>query len=257
MVDIHSHILPGWDDGSRSMAESLEMLRIAVDSGTTDIVATPHANSEFPFQPDVVNRIFSELQAAADGTIKLHLGCDFHVQFENVQDALRNPTKYTINHGAYLMVELPEVMSLPVIRDILSRLREVGIVPVITHPERNTHLQGLRDSTELARWVEEGTLLQVTGQSLLGRFGNLAQRCAAGLMKGDLVHFIASDAHDAKDRTPRLAEAFGWVESRYGRSRAERLFRLNPAAAVSGSPIERVYAGDEQNEAKKWWAFWK
>ncbi len=239
------------------MAESLEMLRIAADSGTTDIVATPHANSEFPFQPEVVNRIFAELQEAAIGIVKVHLGCDFHVQFENVQDALQNPTKYTINHGPYLMVELPEVMNLPVIRDILSRLQNVGIVPVITHPERNTHLQGLRDSAELARWVDEGTLLQVTGQSLLGRFGNLAQRSAAGLMKHDLVHFVASDAHDTKDRTPRLAEAFVWVQSHYGRLRAERLFTLNPAAAVAGSSLERVYAGEEQDQARKWWAFWK
>lgn len=255
MVDIHSHILPGWDDGSRCMEESIEMLRIAVEGGTTDIVATPHANSEFPFQPAVVNRIFMELQAAANGNIRLHLGCDFHVNFENVQDALLNPTKYTINRGVYLMVELPDVMNLQVIREILSRLRDRGIVPIITHPERNMQMQAKVD--ELKRWVTEGCLLQITGQSLLGRFGNSALHCCNQLLKEDQVHFVASDAHDTKDRTPRLDEAYKAIESRYGKKRAERLFRLNPAAVVAGQPLYVDERPDDNRGGKPWWPFWK
>ncbi len=255
MVDIHSHILPGWDDGSRNMEESLEMLRIAVEGGTTDIVATPHANGEFPFQPEAINRIFGELKAAANGMIRIHLGCDFHVHFENVQDALLNPTKYTINHGNYLMVELPDVMNLQVIREILSRLRDRGTVPIITHPERNMQMQVKPD--ELKQWVMDGCLMQITGQSLLGRFGNTAQHCCNQLLKEDLVHFVASDAHDTRDRTPRLSEAYEAIESRYGKKRAERLFRLNPAAVVAGQPLFAHERREDGRDTKQWWAFWK
>ena len=254
MVDIHSHILPGWDDGSRSMEESLEMLRIAVDSGTTDIVATPHANSQFPFDPAAVERLYADLKARAGGMIRIHLGCDFHIQFENVQDALANPAKYTINHGPYLMVELPDIMNLQVIRDILSRLQDVGIVSVITHPERNMQMQ--TQLAELKRWVENGALLQVTGQSLLGRFGTGAMQCASQLLKANLVHVIASDAHDTQDRTPRLIEAFKWIEARFGTPRAERLFRLNPEAIVQGGPVLTEDPEPEIQVRKRKWAFW-
>jgi protein-tyrosine phosphatase len=261
MVDIHSHILPGWDDGSTSMEQSLEMLKIAVESGTTAIVATPHANTEFHFQPDIVNGIFAELKRTVAALpalpIDLHLGCDFHIQFENVQDALANPTKYTIDHGAYLMVELPEVMNFAVIRDILGRLRDEGMITVITHPERNMQLQS--NLGELDGWVQSGALLQVTGQSLLGRFGKIAHHCANQLLKDNLVHFIASDAHDTQDRTPNLREAYRWMESKYGKRRAERLFQVNPAALISGAPIE-MDDGEitmSSGEDRKWWAFWK
>lgn len=255
MVDIHSHILPGWDDGSRSMEESLEMLRIAADSGTTDIVATPHANSEFPFNPEIVNGLHAELKAQAGALIQVHLGCDFHVQFENVQDALSNPAKYTINHGPYLMVELPDIMNFPVIRDILARLQAVGVTSVITHPERNMQLQS--QPGELQRWVEDGVLIQVTGQSLLGRFGSGALSCANQLMKANLVHVIASDAHDTQDRTPRLVEAYKSVEARFGAPRAERLFRLNPEAIIHGVPTMTEDMEPEYQPRKRRWAFWE
>ena len=254
MVDIHSHILPGWDDGSKSLEESLAMLRIAVESGTRAIVATPHANSDFPFRSDTVNQLFSQLKEAANGIIDLHLGSDFHIEFENVQDALAHPTKYTIDHGAYLMVELPDVMNVAIIRDILNRLRDAGMVTVITHPERNQQMQ--TQIAELRRWVEEGALLQVTGQSLLGRFGRSAQQCANALLKEDLVHFIASDAHDTRDRTPDLSGAYRWMQSKFGKERAERLFKTNPADLLRGETVqsEADAAGQAQ---KSWWAFWK
>src|ERR1035438_8367549 len=84
MIDIHSHILPGWDDGSPSLEQSVRMLEMAAAAGTTDIVATPHANSEFRFDETVVRARFEELRAAAPKSITVHLGCDFHISYENV-----------------------------------------------------------------------------------------------------------------------------------------------------------------------------
>src|SRR5262249_17314166 len=102
MVDIHSHILPGLDDGAESFEESLAMLQTAAASGTTDIVATPHANSRFRFDPVEVEKIFSRLSDVNRTPVALHLGCDFHINYENLRDAVENPTKYTINNNRHL-----------------------------------------------------------------------------------------------------------------------------------------------------------
>lgn len=238
MIDIHSHILPGVDDGSPDIETSLEMLRMAAKSGTTDIVATPHNNLEFEYSEAIIANVFADLSQKAAGIINLHLGCDFHLSVENVQDALENPGKYTINGRGYLMVELPELTSLMGMRNVLNRLLGTRIVPVITHPERNPSIQG--NIKELEGWVRDGCLMQVTGQSITGRFGNRAQRFAESLLQADLVHFVASDAHNVNDRVPVLTDSFKVVKQRYGTERAETLFIYNPAAALVGEAIYAV-----------------
>src|SRR5512147_622200 len=106
MIDIHSHILPGLDDGSPDVAESAAMARMAAEAGTTDIVASPHADLQFAFDPAVVERKIAELAEASGGVVRIHYGCDFHAHYDNVQDALANPAKYAIKHKNYLLVEI-------------------------------------------------------------------------------------------------------------------------------------------------------
>jgi len=252
MIDIHSHILPGLDDGAETLEASLAMLKIAAAGGTTDIVATPHANTEFAFDPDVVAAKLAELSAAAGDSIRIYTGCDFHLQYENIQDALEHPTKYTINHKGYLLVEFSDLMIFNATGVIFYQLRSAGMVPVITHPERNWLLQKRFESIQ--RWVMEGACLQVTGQSFLGRFGKHAREFADKLMRAGLVHFVASDAHGAKDRTPDLREAFDYVTDRYGSTRAEQLFVSNPRAALEGKPLPAINTEDVQ--PRKWYQFW-
>lgn len=235
MVDIHSHILPGIDDGARTLEESLEMLRIAAAAGTTDIVATPHANSEFSYNPGQIQQLLRDLSDKSEGLINLHLGCDFHLNYPNLQDALAHPRKYTINNHLYLMVELPEFVVLSSTRDALRQLIRLDIIPVITHPERNPSVQA--NLPELQSWVADGCLLQVTGQSLFGNFGAPAKRAAHALLDADLVHFIASDAHDCIQRSPDLSKAFKYILSRYGSLKAETLLVSHPAAVLSGLPL--------------------
>ncbi len=235
MVDLHSHILPGLDDGASSFEDSLEMLRLAAATGTTDIVATPHCNAQYPFHPASIEQLIAELTAHSQGAPTIHTGCDFHLSYDNLRDALQHPTKYTINHGPYLLVELPDLVSLPPTRNVLRELLNSRMVPVITHPERNSSVQ--RELKELKSWVDDGCLLQVTAQSLLGGFGMRAQRAAQSLMNDKLVHFIASDAHDTGQRPPDLSAAFRYVSTRYSAARAERLFVANPTAVIAGEPL--------------------
>src|SRR5437588_11975332 len=113
MVDIHSHILPELDDGAKSLEESIEMLEIAVAAGTTDIVGTPHSNAEFAFRPDLIQEKIATLQSAMKDRIQIHSGCDFHLSYDNIQDALAHPTKYTINNRCYLLVEFSDASIFP------------------------------------------------------------------------------------------------------------------------------------------------
>lgn len=231
MIDIHSHVLPGVDDGAAGLGESLAMLRLAAASGTKEMVATPHANAQYPFDEAKIESAFRTLSAEMAGEIRLHLGCELRLDYGNLRDALRFPQKYTIDQGRYLLLELPDLIGAATVRSALRELGRAGLVAVIAHPERNRSLQmGMKD---LAMCVEEGALLQITGQSVLGVFGNRAQQSAEELLKAGLAHFIASDTHDCKRRTPDLRTAYEHVATRYGAVAAENLFVRNAAAILA------------------------
>jgi protein-tyrosine phosphatase len=248
MVDIHSHILPGLDDGSTSMEESIGMVRMAVESGTTAIVATPHASSRYSFDFDAVREKAAELGAAVP-SIPILTGCDFHLSFDNLEDALRHPRRYTINQRQYLLVEFPDVVTFSTTPQIFGQLRSKGMIPIVTHPERNAFLQDKVD--EMARWVDEGACVQITAQSFLGLFGRRARDSAYRLMKRGLVHFVASDAHDLTQRTTCLRESYAHVADKFGDETAERVFVDNPAAAVAGDTLPVEPAG----QRKRWFQF--
>ena len=251
MIDIHCHILPGMDDGAKTLEESISMVRMAAASGTTDIVATPHANPQYRFEPEVIERKVSELRSATCDAVQIHVGCDFHLSATNIEDALANPTKYTINHRSYVLVEFADFLIPPTSTEIFRRMRVAGMTPIITHPERNRLLQ--INLEQIRGWVENECLVQVTAQSFLSRFGKSAKDAADDLMRSGLVHFVASDAHGPKGRTPDLAEAYRYVASTYGPSQAERLFVANPKAALLGEPLE--WFDSMPRKRRRWYQF--
>jgi protein-tyrosine phosphatase len=250
MIDIHSHILPGLDDGSPNLEESVAMVRMAAESGTTDMVASPHADTEYAFDPAAVESKIAELLEASERVVRIHYGCDFHLYFDNVQDALENPTRYSVNHKNYLLVELSELMAFKSTEDILERLRGGGMTVIVTHPERNGLLQKRIDKLE--SWVAAGSYLQVTAQSLFGRFGKSAQSCSGELLRRGLVHFVASDAHDTLQRPPRLDEAYARIAREYGEATAERLMVTNPAAVLTGEPMPADKI-EPLTRRRRWW----
>ena len=252
LVDIHSHILPGLDDGAENIEISVAMLRLAAESGTTDIVATPHANLEFAFDPGLIDRKIAEVRAAAGPNPRIHTGCDFHLTMENIDDALAHPTKYAINHKCYVLVEFSELLIPRTTHEIFERFQSAGLTPIVTHPERNALLHKRLDQVQ--SWVKNGALVQVTGHSLLGAFGRSAKSVATELMNRSLVHFIASDAHDTVRRPPVLLDAYRYVEKTWGASRAKMLFVTAPQAVIVGSHISFDDI-DPTPPKRKWYRF--
>lgn len=257
MIDVHSHILHGLDDGAANLDISLAMVRLAAEWGTTDIVASPHANQEYKFDPAQVEDRLEELRTAAGAECpRLYYGCDFHLSFDNIQDAVAHPTRYTINHGRYLLVEFSDLVIFPNTTEIFARLLDAGMIPVITHPERNTLLQ--QRLPKLREWSQMGCLLQVTAQSFNGRFGRRAERFSKVLLEEDLIHVVASDAHDTKHRPPDLGEAYDWLAKERSEALAETLCVRNPGAVLRSEPLpEPVAANGEAAGGRKWYQFWK
>jgi protein-tyrosine phosphatase len=248
LIDIHSHILPGLDDGPATLDEAAAMVRLAAESGTTAIVATPHSNLQFAFDPAAVEDGVARLREAVDGAIAIHSGCDLHLTPENIEAALQRPEKYTINGGRYLLVEFSDFGIPTAALEILDRLLGAGIVPVITHPERNPCLK--RGIEPVRSWVENGCLVQVTAQSLTGDFGRSAERAGWRLIRDGLAHFVASDAHGLRRRPPLLGEACKRVAAECGEDAARALFTDNPRAAVADEPVERVAPPQRR---RRWW----
>lgn len=226
------------------------MVKMAAESGTTDIVASPHANNRYAYDPRTVRAKLAELQQACAGGIRIHWGCDLHLNYENVQDALQNPTKYTINGGSYLLIEFSDLVIPPNTSEVINQMLSVGMIPIVTHPERNPILQ--KKLSMLADWVERDVLLQVTADSFLGRFGRAAAKTADELMARNLVHVVASDAHDLRFRSPVLRPAYDHIVKRYSLQHAEALFVRNPRAIIAGESVDTAGLLGMQRRVPLW-----
>ena len=256
MIDIHHHLLWGLDDGADSFETTLEMARFSVEQGTTHIVATSHASSHWSFQPELVAAKAAELRSAlAAENIKLTIGtgCDFHVSYDNLEDAKRHPQKYTINGGDYLLIELPDY-GLPInLTETLYELQLLGVIPILTHPERNLTLQN--DPNRMIDWLRGGMLVQITSASIIGKFGKLAEKISHKLLADNWVNFVATDAHNITSRPPLALEAYAAVERKCGKETAERLFVTNPLAVFKSRPLaeqpepSHVFAEFEDNRS--------
>ena len=191
------------------------------------------------------------MQVAAGETPRVYYGCDFHVTLENIEDAIRAPERYSINHKGYLLVEFSDFHVPKTTDEIFAKLMRAGLRPIVTHPERNQILQ--RRMADLEPWVAQGAHLKVTAQSFLGRFGRTAKAFSDELMSRGLVHFVASDAHDTDWRPPVMDESFRYVTKKYGEEAAVRVFEENPRAALAGVAL---LAAPMPIKRKKWLGIW-
>lgn len=239
MIDLHAHILPGLDDGANDLDESLAMCVVAAGDGITTIVATPHTgNGNYDNAPERVVAAVNELNShLREKSIPVEIlpGADIYVH-EHLDTLIKNREVLTINDNMhYVMVEFPRHVIPPNYIEWLFRLTLAGFIPVLTHPERNTAVQ---EQTDIVRdWVEKGGLVQLTAMSLTGAFGPGTRKCSEELLKYNLVHVIASDAHSSQRRPPVLSEAVTIAASLVGPDYAGKLVEEYPAAIIAGQPI--------------------
>lgn len=241
MIDLHCHILPSIDDGSDSLETSLEMARVAVADGIEWIACTPHI---YPGQydnsaGDIENamQMFRTELRKHDIPLNLTFASDTHVM-PDLLERLRAGTVPCFNGGRYFLLEFPHHFGLPHLEDLVFNLLAAGYVPVITHPER---LHWIDQSYGMfKRMASSGAWMQITAGSLTGRFGRRAQHWANRMLDDGLVHILATDAHDLKNRAPRLYEGYAVAEQRLGASEASQLVKERPLAILNNTAPELV-----------------
>jgi protein-tyrosine phosphatase len=259
MVDIHHHLLFGLDDGSKDIETSIEMAHAAVAEGITHVVCTPHANSRYEFNP-VLNRqkaaVLRERLAAEGIPLTLGLGCDFHLSYDNIQAALKDPARYSINGLGYLLVELPDFGLPNGLTETYYELQLAKSTPILTHPERNQTLQA--DYSRMVAWLRGGLLVQITADSILGKWGKKAELMAHQFLENRWVHFLATDAHSMRSRPPRMREAHAIIAKKYGQSYADLVCIANPTAVFNGAPLppqeEPLHLYEDMEAKSSWWS---
>lgn len=238
MVDIHSHILPLVDDGAKSWEIAVEMVKMAERDGTTHMVATPHANYEYDYDRESHAALLAELQQKVGNGIQLILGCDFHFSYDNVEDAIAHPSRYTIGETNYLLIELSDFNVPAQLANMLFSLTSKGLIPILTHPERNPILQ--KRPERVQEWIELGTLVQITASAFTGKWGKGVQKLANWYAERGMAHVIASDAHSANHRNPVMSEARKIVAKSHGEEYARSLVETNPLAIIQNQPLPAV-----------------
>ncbi len=241
MIDLHCHILPGVDDGSASLGESISMARTAAEDGIETIVAAAHTLNGVYVNPieDVVSKVRGLQAVLKRNLIEINLcpSCEVHL-CPHMLERVKSGDAGTINNaGKYLLLELPSQTVPKRVMDEIFLLKLNGITPIITHPERNPSMQ--KDLDMLYKFVRMGALSQVTAFSVTGDFGEAARQSVETMLKHRLCHIIASDGHSAESRPPVLRRALEEAAGILGSYReAERMVTEVPGAILSGKEPE-------------------
>lgn len=237
-VDIHCHLLPAIDDGPADWEQSLALAAKLLAEGVRIVMATPHQLGSYTANtPARIQQLAAEAERrfrAAGIPLSVAPGADVRITDDLVVRLRRGEIQTLGPAGRYILLELPHDLALPLGR-LIYELEVEGVGSILTHPERNLALQA--NPNRLRPWVAQGCLVQVTAGSIVGRFGPDARHVCRRLIQDDLVHLVASDAHDVQARPPLLKEAFAVVERWAGSTVAENLFCVNPAAVAGGNEV--------------------
>jgi protein-tyrosine phosphatase len=231
MIDVHHHCLPGVDDGPRTMADSVDLCRMAADEGIETIVATPHVlrgrwknTSRLELQS-----LLEELRDKVGATPRILLGSEYFFAHD-MADMLSGESVLPLAGGRYVLVEFASNAIPPLVREPLYRAQLDGWTPLIAHPERNIVFQAKPEL--LAALIRMGVKTQVTTGSMTGDFGSAAEAAAIDWLQSGWVHVMATDAHNTTKRPPRFRAARARVAELAGEEVAQALFVDNPKSIV-------------------------
>lgn len=235
MIDLHCHILPGLDDGAQSMDEALEMARIAEKDGIEKIVTTPHL-----FRDKFINKDLGIIKKKRQEFVKtleknnIHVevlgGAEVHISHNLIDEIRENREFLVLNQSSYMFVEFPTEHVFSGVKNLFFELMSEGIIPIITHPERNSVF--IRNPSLLYELVEMEALSQANSGSFSGLYGSKTQEAVYHFLELGLIHFIASDCHNTRSIPPRLSEALAKATAIVGAKKANALVRGNPQAVL-------------------------
>lgn len=240
MVDIHTHILPGIDDGAQDIYDTLDMAKMAADIGVTSIVATPHCNIPGMFDNYFGEEYIEVYKRASEAVrregipVQILPGMEAFATYD-LPELIVNKKIMPLNSSRYILMEFPFDEDPEYATDLLERVKNVGARPVVAHVERYDFIQ---DDPQIAyMWRQKGYVLQVNKSSFLGRFGQSAQITASRLLRHNLIAAVASDAHGPIQRTTYLLDAYEELCTEYSRKYIDVLFQENPERICNNKPV--------------------
>jgi len=240
MIDIHSHILPGLDDGAQTEEDSIEMAKQAVEQGIHTVIATPHhKNRHYENARESIikhTNILNELFTTHGIPLTLLPGQEVRINGDMIA-GLNNNELLPLNDTKYLFVEFPFGSVPRYAERMLYDLQMEGYIPIIVHPERNSELMESPD--RLYSFVRRGALTQITAGSLVGHYGKKIQKFTEQIVETHLTHFVASDAHNVKTRPFSLAEAYQYIDDNYGID-TYYMFLENSELLIENMNVNRV-----------------
>ena len=250
MIDLHCHLVPGIDDGSKSVRMSVEMARLAVADGTTVLACTPHImppvyDNRGPIIKAAVE-VLRKAVAVAELPLRLVAGADVHVAPDLVT-GLRDGRILTLNDSRYLLLEPPHHVPPPRLAECIFGLNTAGYIAILTHPERLSWIEA--QFQLIVQLAQTGTLMQVTAGSLTGRFGSRARYWGERMLDEGLCHLLASDGHDPDYRPPFLAEGRDAAAKRVGDEEATHLVVTRPQAIIDNVKPDKLAPIASQHRA--------
>ncbi len=239
MIDLHSHILPGVDDGARTIMDSIEMARQAVAAGTKTIVATPHMlHPQFHVPGPVAKAKLEEVRAALVAEnldLDVLLGGEIHYSAEIAERLDTGDVLPLCEERRYILFELPFSHVPDVTRQLCWELQLKGIFPVLAHPERNLDFE--RDPDLVHQFRDAGIPIQVTAMSLTGDFGYRSKKVSRRWLAEGVVDLVASDGHSARRRPPVMDKAAKLVRKLAGESAEQWVTQEVPRRILAGEPV--------------------
>lgn len=238
LIDIHSHILPGLDDGARDMEQTKNMLKIAEEEGIRFIIATPHYHEGVSTNSiETLNESYKKVQQVLsdmNSPIEIHLGTEIYYSHESVH-LLKERYIPTMAGSRYVLVEFSPRADYRYIKNGIQDFLWEGYSPILAHTERYENLVLKMDYVE--ELIEMGAYVQVNAASIAGDNGRMHEKLSKKLLKKGLVHFVSTDSHSERSRSPKLEKCVNYITKKYGTDYVSELLIENPQKVLKNLDI--------------------
>jgi protein-tyrosine phosphatase len=240
MIDIHTHLLPGLDDGAKTLEEAVEIGKVAAEKGVKGIVATPHlfrGNQNYEDIKLIEEKKVEvkELLSREKIDLEIYSGVEVHLSHRLLGELKNNKDILVMNRGNYMLVEFPSDHVFSGAKNLFFDLMSEGIKPIIAHPERNSIFR--YDPFLLYELIQMGALSQVNSGSFVGLYGELVEQTVFRFLELELVHFIASDCHSVRSMETLNSDNLDMLRERFGATKIDALVMQNPQAVIDDKQV--------------------
>lgn len=239
MIDIHCHILPGVDDGSKDLEESLEMAKIAHSEGIKKIVNTSHYHPSFEYETGevVLEKLnsFNKLLKEKNIDLEVIMGNELYYTPDIIEE-LEHLDFNTMGNSKHILIEFPPLNVPQNLADIVYEIKLKGYTPILAHVERYARIED--NPNIIYDCIKEGALIQINASSIIGKNGKETKNLCTLLLDHSMVHLVGSDAHSATRRRPLMRESYDYVRSNYEKDYADDLFSRNSNCIIENKDLE-------------------